>query len=899
MEAENVRISSVLYSCRRGLGSLGIAVVFVLAGWKAGLFSDYVHFKTPAGGRLIYPQWVGILSIQAEGKAPANPTSLDLGIIAKEVVERRQIDVPNLVLPETRLPWQVGLVPAPPPIPNKPATREVPAKGAPKIEGANKEQPAPLLLVSLQITAWWRSLLWGLVCFVVCRCSLGYGWPNWQKVNDTRQSLISFARSHWRGIASFAATVLVVWIAYTRDFFSDSVHFTTKEGARLTAPAWIEILAIDKEADAVPLPASADLGTIDGRPPDAPLSTRKTVVSPNYRQAFDLPWGVDLIAPDTSLQSGGPKPKEDASEGVKPPPLGGGEPDKKVNDGPASVVISLKITAWWRILIWGAVGLVVCRVLLGVDWLDYQKWALRRSRVASLSQSYRYGIGSICLASFLVWLGFLRGNYIDRVSFRTDQGTVLQVPWWITIEITDADSDPAFPVENLGYFSSATSMPDNDGNITLSEKSNVGQFPWGVRLTPPPASNDGNASQSTSEESSVGVLLRIVAWWRALIWWLVFSALAYVCLRNWPLLSTILAQRPRLVATVVFGASVFYLVWQLNQSSGLIDRLFTSPTVSAQSGSMFGAPRPISRHWPYIPLLDFAVASLASLLFLGLWKVIESLGRFLTADQSSGLGTVSHVSAVTDRESVKTVIAQLRARARWLRIVALLSLCLIFVAIGSGLFVFSRAEQTAQTVAPSWIQTALNSLSKMATEYEFTTQRAVEDEERVLSNYKRQLTPATPLDPKELSSLSTPLSQTLQTNASAAKTQTGEILQQLKQTSDQEAEVHKNSINYVISFISTKIGSVLMLVFLTQILVQLYRHNIRLASFCESRADVLQLHSKADDLDLKKLFELLNTDKLDFGKTPIPPTKQALDLLQKSIEHAAKAAADVGKKAVK
>ena len=87
----------------------------------------------------------------------------------------------------------------------------------------------------------------------------------------------------------------------------------------------------------------------------------------------------------------------------------------------------------------------------------------------------------------------------------------------------------------------------------------------------------------------------------------------------------------------------------------------------------------------------------------------------------------------------------------------------------------------------------------------------------------------------------------------------------------------------VISAISTRVGAVVLLLFLVQILVPLYRYNIRLSSHYESCADTLELlliGEMAVPMDLfVRLASSLSPSAVDFGSAPKAPTEQALRLL--------------------
>jgi hypothetical protein len=96
----------------------------------------------------------------------------------------------------------------------------------------------------------------------------------------------------------------------------------------------------------------------------------------------------------------------------------------------------------------------------------------------------------------------------------------------------------------------------------------------------------------------------------------------------------------------------------------------------------------------------------------------------------------------------------------------------------------------------------------------------------------------------------------------------------------QRALDEKNRWTFTISSLSTRIGSVLILIFLVQILVNLYRYNIRLAAYYDARADALQLVGSKDEKTLNEYVKVLSPETFDFGKQPRSPADNVMDLLK-------------------
>jgi hypothetical protein len=84
---------------------------------------------------------------------------------------------------------------------------------------------------------------------------------------------------------------------------------------------------------------------------------------------------------------------------------------------------------------------------------------------------------------------------------------------------------------------------------------------------------------------------------------------------------------------------------------------------------------------------------------------------------------------------------------------------------------------------------------------------------------------------------------------------------------------------YLVSSLSQRVGAVLLLVFLVQILVSLYRYNVRLAAFLDARADALEL-SATTTYKLPEIVAIFGSEHVDFGKLPSTPMEQ----LRKTID---------------
>lgn len=82
----------------------------------------------------------------------------------------------------------------------------------------------------------------------------------------------------------------------------------------------------------------------------------------------------------------------------------------------------------------------------------------------------------------------------------------------------------------------------------------------------------------------------------------------------------------------------------------------------------------------------------------------------------------------------------------------------------------------------------------------------------------------------------------------------------------------------------TRFGTIILIVFLVSILTPLYRYNLRLATFYDARADVLELSSQqVRDVSFSDLAQTF-TPAFDFGKPPATPMDQAIDLARQILK---------------
>lgn len=124
------------------------------------------------------------------------------------------------------------------------------------------------------------------------------------------------------------------------------------------------------------------------------------------------------------------------------------------------------------------------------------------------------------------------------------------------------------------------------------------------------------------------------------------------------------------------------------------------------------------------------------------------------------------------------------------------------------------------------------------------------------------------------------LVQQMLSNAEARRNQLSELIIKSWQRS-LEAERGLNDTKFLIASAVTRLGVVLLILFLVQILVGLYRYNTRLAAFYLGRRDALQIWTgdKEELEGLQKLF----TPSFDLGKEPKHPIEDIVNQLIEKI----------------
>lgn len=88
------------------------------------------------------------------------------------------------------------------------------------------------------------------------------------------------------------------------------------------------------------------------------------------------------------------------------------------------------------------------------------------------------------------------------------------------------------------------------------------------------------------------------------------------------------------------------------------------------------------------------------------------------------------------------------------------------------------------------------------------------------------------------------------------------------------------TIDDIISTAITRVGAVMLSVFMMQILLSFYRYFARLSNFYESKVVVSSVFK--DDTSIEEIQKTLSTEHITFGKDPAMPIEKIIDLIKLS-----------------
>lgn len=108
----------------------------------------------------------------------------------------------------------------------------------------------------------------------------------------------------------------------------------------------------------------------------------------------------------------------------------------------------------------------------------------------------------------------------------------------------------------------------------------------------------------------------------------------------------------------------------------------------------------------------------------------------------------------------------------------------------------------------------------------------------------------------------------------------------LKRTELEQSSADARRIASTITDSVTKVGAVLIALYMVQILLSLTRYHFRLADHLTIVAESIK-HSESDTGKLKELIELIGINHIDFGKVPGTPMENIIELIKELPERIA------------
>ena len=286
------------------------------------------------------------------------------------------------------------------------------------------------------------------------------------------------------------------------------------------------------------------------------------------------------------------------------------------------------------------------------------------------------------------------------------------------------------------------------------------------------------------------------------------------------------------------------------------------------------------------------------LLFFSLISVIFYFASKLFGDS---------VAKVSERDTQHDIISYLRRRARGLNsranfvlvmLVLVIGLASIFVIFAAKIIQDDVATISRIEIAQRLIDSAKNSLEKNQSDIASLTRRlsearAAEAPKELggvqaklpgvqVQRLPTQLQPKSAItSPENVAELETRLKAAIELKKtvsnyyeSATKTYENAFAKEI----EDGPKSHNENLNFVVATGITRFAVIAIALFFVQILVNLYRYNIRLAGFYEARADALTLAQTP--VSFHELIEDLAPDELDFGRPPKTPIQQMLDLIK-------------------
>jgi hypothetical protein len=211
---------------------------------------------------------------------------------------------------------------------------------------------------------------------------------------------------------------------------------------------------------------------------------------------------------------------------------------------------------------------------------------------------------------------------------------------------------------------------------------------------------------------------------------------------------------------------------------------------------------------------------------------------------------------------------------------------IVVVLIGGGLAFYYAGEWATQESTQAL---AIDKQSKIS-----VLQREIDADNRSFEENKEEITllnrriSERELDEESLKSLQSQRDQKIKENETIRQSieNRNKQLVGLREGSNVlvDPQVGPSLYGTLVSAIATRVGAIVLLLFLVRILVPLYRYNIRLAFFYDARADALdwmRLTKNEEDNELfENLIHYLSPDSIDFSEPPASPTQEFFDFVK-------------------
>lgn len=244
---------------------------------------------------------------------------------------------------------------------------------------------------------------------------------------------------------------------------------------------------------------------------------------------------------------------------------------------------------------------------------------------------------------------------------------------------------------------------------------------------------------------------------------------------------------------------------------------------------------------------------------------------------------------------VKSVKA-FRERGKTLRIYAVVIIVLIVFVLFAGIAIFYYAGQLANTEANQAVtkekQTRLSGLRDDLNQMN----RRLSDAKTTLARLEQQLTaeragvggtkvagvgPVVFLLISQIADQKAEISG-LEQEKDRLERDIAKIETEFADGAMQMAITNQDRLWRVVSAGITRLGAVIMLLFLVKILTPLYRYNMKLSYYFDARADALELLATDDEeqrdvATFDRLVLALTPSGIDFGPSPQSPSEEALE----------------------